>query len=179
MRIRHDGSTELVDRQVLQVGDQLQVNEGDRVSADSFLLSGELLVDESMITGESIPVEKQMGDPLTGGTLVKDGNGRVQVTAVGKQSVLAQIIQLVEQAQRDKPDIQRLADRISAIFVPNSDSHCLICGCFGVLGVGFTPLSRGNEWNCGISHFLPLCYGAGNSDCGYGGGGKGWREMAF
>ena len=118
LRITADGSMEMVDRHALRPGDRLQINEGDQVPADGILESGRLLVDESMITGESVPVEKVKGDPVTGGTLVQGGNGQTRVTAVGKQSVLAQIIQLVEQAQRDKPDIQRLADRISAIFVP-------------------------------------------------------------
>ena len=136
LRFKKDGTTERVALHALQKGDELQVNEGDRIAADGLLLSGEVLVDESMITGESIPVKKHKGDPLTGGTLVRTGNGRSQVTAVGKQSVLAQIIQLVEQAQRDKPDIQRLADRISAIFVPAVVGIALVAVALGVWVLG-------------------------------------------
>lgn len=96
----------------------LQVNEGDKVPADGEIFMGQASIDESMLTGESLPINKKMGDQVIGGSLVLSGNFQLQVSAVGKKSVLGQMIELVKTAQQDKPDIQRLADKISAIFVP-------------------------------------------------------------
>jgi Cu+-exporting ATPase len=88
------------------------------VPIDGVVLEGESSVDESMITGESLPVTRIAGDSVVGGTINHDGALKVQVTRVGSQTALAQIIQLVEKAQSSKPAVQRLADRIAAVFVP-------------------------------------------------------------
>jgi len=106
------------DNEFVKVGDVLLVNTGDKIPVDGVLLSGRVHVDESMMTGESLPVAKGADDPLTGGTLVTDGSMRMKATAVGSGTALAQIIQLVNQAQAAKPPMQKLADRISAVFVP-------------------------------------------------------------
>ena len=110
--------TEEIDAHLLQIDDQLLVNEGDRIAADGLMLKGTGYADESMISGESLPVEKMEGSSLIGGTVLSKGSIEMRVTAVGKQTALSQIIQLVKNAQADKPDIQRLADRVSAVFVP-------------------------------------------------------------
>ncbi len=102
----------------VQVGDVLLVNEGDRIPTDGEVLEGEVLVDESMLTGESVPVLKRLGDRLIGGSIVVEGQLKMVAKAVGKDTVLARMIELVKTAQQEKPSIQRLADRISAVFVP-------------------------------------------------------------
>lgn len=102
----------------IQTADLLQVNQGDKIPVDGTVIWGEGSANESMLTGESDAVFKQKGDAVIGGTLLQSGNIRFQATAVGRQTVLAQIIDLVKRAQAEKPEIQKLADRISAVFVP-------------------------------------------------------------
>ena len=121
----------------LMIGDILQVNEGDKVPADGKLLEGVVEVDESMLTGESLPVHKQEGDAVIGASLLVAGNMQMQVTAIGQESVLQQMIELVKTAQQDKPDIQRLADRISAIFVPVVLGISVLTFLLGYLVFGF------------------------------------------
>ncbi len=98
--------------------DMLLVNLGDKIPADGIVYWGEGNANESAITGESVEVEKQTGNAVIGGTILVSGNIKVKVTAIGNQSVLGQIIDLVKNAQQDKPEMQNLADRISAVFVP-------------------------------------------------------------
>ncbi|MFN7117083.1 MAG: heavy metal translocating P-type ATPase [Saprospiraceae bacterium] len=117
-RIMPSGTIITINRDEIQVGDLLQVNEGDKIPTDGVIISGNASLDESMLTGESVPVDKSVNDPVIGASLVKSGNLQMRVTAVGKNTVLSQMIELVKTAQQDKPDIQRLADKISAIFVP-------------------------------------------------------------
>ena len=100
------------------IGDILQVNTGDRVPADGVVVNGTATVDESIVTGESIPVDKEKKDPLIGGTVLTSGSLRMQARAVGNQTVVSAIIKMVKEAQRSKPSIQRLGDKVSAIFVP-------------------------------------------------------------
>lgn len=102
----------------VRVGDELIVRPGEKIAVDGIVLSGTSAVDEAMITGESIPVEKVQHDPLIGATINQRGLLRMQATRVGADTVLASIIRLVEQAQGTKAPIQRLADTISSIFVP-------------------------------------------------------------
>ncbi|MEZ4896725.1 MAG: cation-translocating P-type ATPase [Saprospiraceae bacterium] len=134
-----DGNYILVDRQEIRQGDFLQVNEGDHIPTDGKIVTGEATINEAMISGESVPVLKQKGDFVIGATIVQSGNFRMKVTAVGQQTVLNKIIDLVKNAQMDKPTIQRLADRISNIFVPTVVSLSLITVLLGyfVLDVGF------------------------------------------
>ena len=98
--------------------DVVQVNEGDHIPADGSVLSGEAAVNEAMVTGESLPVQRSTGQPLVGGTLVASGNLRMRVERTGRNTVLNKIIELVKTAQSDQPDIQRLGDKVSGIFVP-------------------------------------------------------------
>ena len=118
--VRGQGPGEDVDVPVeeVEVGDLLLVRPGEKVPVDGVVLAGESAVDEAMITGESIPVSKREGDEVIGATVNKTGSFRFRATKVGSETALAQIIRMVEQAQGSKAPIQRLADRISAIFVP-------------------------------------------------------------
>ena len=100
------------------LGDRLVVRPGERIPMDGLLQDGQTQVDESMLTGEPLPVAKQPGDKLTGGSINGDGRVVLQVSAVGSESVLAHIIRLVEDAQAAKAPIQRLVDQVSAVFVP-------------------------------------------------------------
>jgi Cu+-exporting ATPase len=115
--VRAGQEVELPVEQV-QVGDELIVRPGEKIPVDGTVLSGDSSVDESMITGESIPVEKVEGEPLIGATVNQRGLLRMRARAVGANTVLANIIRMVEQAQGSKAPIQRLADTVSSIFVP-------------------------------------------------------------
>ena len=115
--IRNGQEVELPIEQV-RVGDELLVRPGEKIPVDGVVLSGSSAVDESMITGESIPVEKLEGEPLIGATINQRGLLRMRATKVGTDTVLASIIRMVEQAQGSKAPIQRLADTISGVFVP-------------------------------------------------------------
>lgn len=102
----------------LQIGDVVVIKPGEKIPADGIIISGNSSVDESMITGESIPVEKTINSKVIGGTINKNGSFNFKVTQIGDNSVLGQIIKLVEQAQATKPPIQKLVDKIANIFVP-------------------------------------------------------------
>ncbi len=113
------GGTEVeVPVEEVEVGDRVRVRPGEKVPVDGKVAEGRSGVDESMITGESIPVEKGPGDVVIGATVNKTGTFVFEATRVGRETALAQIIQLVEEAQGSKAPIQNLADRISAVFVP-------------------------------------------------------------
>lgn len=107
-----------VDNMQLHHGDLVLIKSGEQVPADCKILWGEASVSESILTGETIPVVKKAKDALIGGSVLVDGTVKAQVTAAAKDSVLAGIINLVKRAQGDKPPIQQLADKISAVFVP-------------------------------------------------------------
>ena len=113
-----DGQELLVPVDQVQVGDLVQVRPGEKIPVDGEVTDGRAAVDESMLTGESVPVEKAVGDHVAGATVNTDGVLTVRATAVGADSALAQIVRLVEQAQGGKAPVQRLADRVSAVFVP-------------------------------------------------------------
>ena len=107
-----------VDYKNIHVGALLQVNSGDKIPVDGEIISGDASIDESMITGESLPVEKALAHKVIGGTIVVSGNIRMRAEKVGDETLLAKIIDLVKKAQQAKPNIQKLGDKISAIFVP-------------------------------------------------------------
>lgn len=107
-----------VENTQLRVGDLILVKSGEQVPIDCKILWGDVHVNEAIITGESNPVRKQAKDKLIGGSIVTDGTVKAQVTAVGDDTILAGIINMVKQAQGEKPPVQKLADKISGIFVP-------------------------------------------------------------
>lgn len=102
----------------LQIDDRVQVNTGDRIPLDGVIAGGKAEIDESMLTGESLPVARTKGDQVAGGTVVISGNIQVTIKGTTRNSLLHQIIELVKDAQTKKPAVQRLADKISAWFVP-------------------------------------------------------------
>lgn len=113
-------SGEIVDIEAtnINLGYILQVNNGDKAPADGKITQGWARIDESMLTGESLPVFKDLGEEIIGGSIIVEGSLQMEVSAVGRQSVLGQMIELIKTAQQDKPPLQRLADKISAVFVP-------------------------------------------------------------
>jgi Cu+-exporting ATPase len=117
-RVRPDGSDEEVALERVAVGDRLRVRPGDKVAIDGEILEGRSAVDESMVTGESAPIAKTVGDRVVGGTINQSGALVMRADRVGSDTVLAQIVAMVAKAQRSRAPIQRLADQVSGWFVP-------------------------------------------------------------
>src|SRR6266516_6227761 len=117
-RLKDDGGEQDVALDEVKPGDRLRVRPGDRVPVDGVLLKGASAVDESMITGEPMPVEKSVNDKLTGGTLNTSGSFVMRAERVGSETTFAQIVKLVSEAQRSRAPMQRLADKVSGYFVP-------------------------------------------------------------
>jgi len=117
-RIHNDGVEEDIPLVEIKSGYELRVRPGEKVPVDGVVLEGHSAIDESMITGEPIPVEKSPGDRVVGGTVNQTGSFVVRAERVGSETLLAQIVQMVADAQRSRAPIQRLADRVSAYFVP-------------------------------------------------------------
>ncbi|MBY3346824.1 heavy metal translocating P-type ATPase [Rhizobium laguerreae] len=117
-RIDAEGSENDVPVDDIQPGDRLRVRPGERVPVDGSVLEGQSTVDESMITGEPLPLEKSKGDPLTGGTINKNGTFVMTAEKVGADTVLSRIVDMVAKAQRSRAPIQGAVDRVSAVFVP-------------------------------------------------------------
>jgi heavy metal translocating P-type ATPase len=117
-RVVRDGSEVMVDVGDVVVGDTVVVLPGEKIPTDGRIISGSSSVDESMLTGESMPVDKAPGDDAFGATINQQGRLEIEVVKVGEATALAQIVRLVEDAQATKAPVQRLADRVSAVFVP-------------------------------------------------------------
>jgi Cu+-exporting ATPase len=117
-RIRADGSDEEVEIAALQVGDRLRVRPGEKVPVDGEIVEGRSSLDESMVTGESMPVRKEVGGKVIAGTLNRSGGFVRRADKVGSDTMLSQIVQMVAQAQRSRAPIQRLTDQIASWFVP-------------------------------------------------------------
>ncbi len=117
-RVRRDGTERVIPLEHVRVGDEVVLRPGEKVPVDGEVVDGLSTVDESMVTGESIPVEKGPGDPVVGGTVNQTGSFSFRATAVGSETFLAQVIRLVREAQASKAPIQRLADRVAGYFVP-------------------------------------------------------------
>lgn len=142
-RIERDGIESEVPLERIRIGDLLVVRPGEKIPTDGIVVAGEAAVDEAMITGESMPVEKRIGDRVLGSTLNTNGLLRVRAERVGKETALARIVDLVERAQEGKAAIQQLADRVSAIFVP----VVIVAALCALLGWGFI----GGAWGTGLS----------------------------
>jgi Cu+-exporting ATPase len=117
-RIERDGEILELPIDQVETGDVVIIRPGDKIPVDGVVISGRSTIDESMLTGESLPVEKGPGDDVTGATLNKAGQLRFEATRIGRDTVLSQIVRLVEEAQGSKAPIQALADKVSAVFVP-------------------------------------------------------------
>ncbi|MEK6324902.1 MAG: copper-translocating P-type ATPase [Acidobacteriota bacterium] len=116
--IRDDGTEEEIPLDLIKPGDRLRVRPGEKVPVDGVVLEGTSAVDESMVTGEPVPMEKSKGDKVTGGTVNGTGSFILQAERVGSETLLAQIVRMVSEAQRSRAPIQRLADTVSSYFVP-------------------------------------------------------------
>ena len=116
--IERDGIEQEVPLEEVIVGDIIHVKPGEKIPVDGRIVDGRSAIDESMLTGESVPVDKSIGDEVIGATINKNGFLKIEATKVGKDTALAQIIKVVEEAQGSKAPIQRLADQISGVFVP-------------------------------------------------------------
>jgi Cu+-exporting ATPase len=138
-RVRADGSDEDVALDAVNVGDRLRVRPGEKVPVDGVLLEGRSSLDESMVTGESMPVTKEAGAKLIGGTLNRSGGFVMRADQVGRDTMLARIVQMVAAAQRSRAPIQRLADQVAGWFVP---AVILIAGIAFVAWATFGPEPR-------------------------------------
>ena len=114
----HDEHIFPIENKDLRVGDLILIKNGEQVPADCKILWGDVSVNEAIITGESVPVNKKSKDKLIGGSLIVEGTVKAQVTAVGENTVLSGILNLVKEAQGEKPPVQKMADKISAVFIP-------------------------------------------------------------
>jgi len=117
-RLRVDGSDEEVELGAIRIGDRLRVRPGEKVPVDGVVLEGEATLDESLLTGESMPVSRGKGDPVIAGAVNRTGSFVMRAERVGSETLLARIVQMVADAQRSRAPVQRLADRVSGGFVP-------------------------------------------------------------
>ncbi|RXK81871.1 heavy metal translocating P-type ATPase [Filimonas effusa] len=132
-----------VDSASLKVGDLILIKSGEYVPMDCKVLSGEASVNEAVVTGESLPLTRTMNDKLIGGSMVEQGSVKAYVTAVGEDTVMSQILRLVKEAQSEKPPVQQMADKISAVFVP-------VVAAIAVLTL------MGNYWIAGLPFAMSL-----------------------
>ncbi len=134
-RLHDDGSEEEVKLSEVQVGDRLRIRPGEKIPVDAVVIEGRSSVDESMVTGESMPVTKEAGAKAIGGTLNQSGALIVRADKVGRDTMLSQIVQLVAEAQRSRAPIQRLADQVAAWFVPTVIAVALLAfGAWSIWG---------------------------------------------
>ena len=141
----------------LRVGDRFLVRPGEKVATDGVVVSGHASLDESMITGEAAPVEASAGDPVTGGTLAADGRLVVRATSVGDDTRLAHLARLVENAQAGKSRVQRLADRISAVFVPIVIALSVLTLLAWMLVGGFSGASIASGFTAAVAVLIIAC----------------------
>ncbi|MEZ4651695.1 MAG: copper-translocating P-type ATPase, partial [Candidatus Eisenbacteria bacterium] len=135
-RVEREGEVVVVSPDEVRIGDTFLVRAGDRVPVDGEVIEGESYLDESMLTGEPFPVQKTAGARIVGGTLNQTGSLRARATEIGADTVLARIIRMVEEAQGSKAPIQRLADKIAAVFVPTVVAIATLAG---LLWLAFGP----------------------------------------
>ncbi len=142
-RILRDGEEVELEAAQIVVGDEFIVRPGEQIATDGEVVAGGSAVDESMISGESVPVSKQVADAVVGGSVNREGTLTVRATAVGQATVLRQIVETVKQAQGSKPRIQRVADAVSAVFVPSIIGLAVLTFVlWGLLGGAEAPWSR-------------------------------------
>ena len=142
--VRRDGEWKELATEQIRTGDEILLRPGERVPADGVVLSGVCAVDESMLTGESMPVDKASGNKLVGGSLNRSGSVTYRATTLGKDSVLQQIVAMVRQAQTEKAPVQRFADAVAQWFVPG-----VMAAAAGTFALWFFGLKKG-DWERAI-----------------------------
>ena len=148
-----DGAERRIPADQLRVGQRFVVRPGERIAADGEVTSGQSAVDRSMMTGESVPVDAAVGDSVTGGTIALTGRLVVRADKVGRDTQLAHLIAMVEQAQAGKAGIQRLADRICAVFVPT----VLACAAFTLAGWLLAGSPAGHAFSAALAVLIIAC----------------------
>lgn len=143
--VLRDGKETEIDAAEIVSGDTIELRTGERIPADGRILEGSCLVDESLLTGESVPVEKRPGDSITGGTLNREGKVTYTATSVGEASTLQQMAAFVRRAQSEKAPVQRFADRIALIFVPS------VIGLAALIFVFWFFLLAPGDWGKAVS----------------------------
>ena len=171
--IRPDGTEADVPLDHVAAGDMLRVRPGEKIPVDGVVVEGASAVDESMLTGEPIPVEKTAGDKVTGATVNGNGSLIVKAERVGAETLLAQIVRMVSDAQRSRAPIQKLADRVAGYFVPtvvgHRDRDVLR---LEHVGAAAAPGTRAGECGGGSDHCLPVRAGARDAHVDHGGDGQ-------
>ena len=155
IRVLDDGGDQEVALAAVVVGDTLRVRPGEKVPVDGKVLSGQSSVDESMLTGEPVPVDKQAGDPVIGGTLNTTGALLIRAEQVGSDTVLARVVDMVAHAQRSKAPLQRLADRVAGVFVLVVISIALLA--FVIWGLFGPAPSWGHALIAAVSVLIIAC----------------------
>ncbi len=149
-----DGNTRRVPVSEIKVGDILVVRQGDKIPVDGIVEAGNAIVDESMLTGESIGIEKTRGDKVSAGTILNAGSIKVKASKVGADTELSRIIRAVKEAQGSKAPVQKLVDRVAAIFVPTVMVISLITFCVWMaMGRGYLPIA----FVCAVSVLVIAC----------------------
>jgi len=166
--VRADGAEEEVPVEDVAVGDRLKIRPGEKIPTDGVVVEGESAVDESAITGESVPVEKRPGDDVVGATVNENGVLVVEATKVGEETAIQQIVERVRSAQARQPEIQNVADRVSAYFVPAVIANAVLWAvvwylCPGALAgfVGALPLwglAAGGPATVGVEEFVVVVF---------------------
>ena len=148
-----DGTEQRIPAWLLRAGQRFVVRPGERIAADGEVLSGQSAVDRSMMTGESVPVDAAVGDAVTGGTIALTGRLVVRADKVGADAQLAHLIKMVEQAQAGEGRIQRLADRICAVFVP----AVLACSALTLAGWLLAGSPAGHAFSAALAVLIIAC----------------------
>ena len=175
-RVERDGEVVELPAEALRAGDILHLRPGERVAVDGEVIEGRSYIDESLVTGEPVPVEKSLGDSVTGGTINGSGALRFRATAVGRDTVLARIIAMVQDAQGAKLPIQALADKVVLWFVPAiiaialSRRRPVAMPNRGLAGGGPVPRAQpcAGGGRVGADHRLPLRHGSGDAHVDHG-----------
>src|SRR5699024_2956739 len=151
-RLLPDGSTEPVPTQRLQMGDHLLIKPGDSIPLDGVLLDDVAMVDESLLTGESLPLEKRKGDRLIGGSVNYEQPLKMEVTAIGAETVLSQMARLIDRSMTEKPKIAQLADIISTYFVLG-----IIMACVGTFIVWYNWIDPSRAFSVTLTVLVVSC----------------------
>ncbi len=174
--MRADGNDEDVALEHIAAGDLLRVRPGEKVPVDGEITEGRSSLDESMVTGESMPVTKEAGDKVIGGTLNASGGFVMRAEKIGSETMLARIVQMVADAQRSRAPIQRLADQVSGWFVPVVIAVAVLAfAAWSTVGTGAALCLWPGGRRGGSHHRLSLCARAGNAHVDHGGG---WPRRA-